>query len=424
MPRSTKTPLTNISFVAVSLIAVGLLVVSLLPNNTRSETVLHASGRNALGQLANFSTSGVTSTIELPKKITQVSAGFDHVLALAEDGTVYAWGDNTYGQVGIDSNKGIVNSPQKIPSLSGITQISAGFRHSLAVDKNGAVWVWGNNIAGQLGTGNRTDLRTPSKISLPHAATSVSAGHRFSFTILSDGSVYGWGAKCATDSKRTFAELMQLIGESATGISYYVDANADPSSSTTQELCEFQGFVAVSSLTPVEVPELKGSLSIVAGFGHILALQADGTVKSKGCNAYGQLGYPTSAIVPAKTIPELKHVTMLATNTRHSLALDSSGHVWAWGADNTGQLGKNLGNLEGVFEPEVVAGLPKITAITAGHDSSFALDETGTVWAWGTNDQQQAPGTEKTDYRSTPVKTKLEHMNHVVAGGAFLLAYE
>ncbi len=413
----------KIIFIIAAMAVFAGVIYSLLPINVVSETVISGSGKNALGQLANYSTSGTSSRIDIPEKVSQVAAGFDHSLALTEKGSVYAWGDNTYGQVGINSAKGIVSGPRKIEGLPAITEISAGFRHSIALDIDGNVWVWGNNIAGQLGTGDRADLRKPTQISLPGKAASITAGHRFSLAILDNERVYGWGAKCTNDTKRTFAELMQLIGQSATGISYYVDANADPSSSDTQELCEFQGFVAVSSLTPIEIPELAGSTQIVAGFGHVLALQADGTVKSKGCNAYGQLGYPTADIVPAEIIPGLTGIVELATSTRHSMALDRNGKVWAWGADNSGQLGKNLGNLEGVFEPEAVAGLPTIKSIAAGHDFSLALDEEGRIWAWGVNKNSQAPGIEKTDYNSTPKLTRISNETHIAAGGAFVLAY-
>ncbi|MFC5468275.1 RCC1 domain-containing protein [Cohnella suwonensis] len=415
-------PLT-VLFGIVAIVVVAGVIYSLLPARVAGETVIKGNGKNALGQLANYSTGGTSSMIDIPEKVSQVAAGFDHSLALTENGTVYAWGDNTYGQVGIGSAKGIVSGPQKIEGLPPIAEIGAGFRHSLALDREGRVWVWGNNIAGQLGTGDRVDLRKPTKIGLPGQAFSIAAGHRFSLATLDNGKVYGWGAKCEKDTKRSFAELMRLIGQSATGISYYVDANADPSSSDTQEICEFQGFVAVSSLTPIEIPELAGSTQIVAGFGHVLALQADGTVKSKGCNAYGQLGYPTADIVPAETIPGLKGIVAIAASTRHSMALDRDGKVWAWGADNTGQLGKNLGNLEGVFEPEAVAGLPKITSIAAGHDFSLGLDEEGRVWAWGANKNEQTPGIETTAYNSTPKLTSLSNETHIAAGGAFTLAY-
>ncbi|WP_199617008.1 RCC1 domain-containing protein [Paenibacillus alkalitolerans] len=413
----------TIIFGVIAVAVVAGVIYALFPKTAAGETVISASGRNTHGQLGNYSTGGTSSMIDISEKVSQAAAGFDHALVLTEKGTVYAWGDNTYGQVGIDSAKGIVSGPQKIEGLPLITEISAGFRHSMALDADGNVWVWGNNIAGQLGTGDRGDRRKPVKISLPDTASGISAGHRFSLVTLDNEKVYGWGAKCKQDTKRTFAELLQLIGQSATGISYYVDANADPSSSDTQELCEFQGFVAVSSLTPVEIPELAGSTQIAAGFGHVLALQADGTVKSKGCNAYGQLGYPTADIVPAETIPGLTDIVEVAASTRHSLALDAQGKVWAWGADNSGQLGKDLGNLEGVFEPEAVAGLPAIASIAAGHDFSLALDEEGRVWAWGVNKNNQAPGIAATDYNSTPMLTNLSNESQIIAGGAFILAY-
>ena len=146
------------------------VIYSLFPKSTTSETVILGNGKNAHGQLANYSTSGTSSRIDIPEKVSQLAAGFDHSLVLTENGTVYAWGDNTYGQVGINSAKGIVSGPQKVEGLPTIIEISAGFRHSMALDTYGNVWVWGNNIAGQLGTGDRGDLRKPTQISLPSKA--------------------------------------------------------------------------------------------------------------------------------------------------------------------------------------------------------------------------------------------------------------
>lgn len=414
---------TKAPFVVLAVLVLGLIVYGFVPRNHAGAATVVTSGKNSLGELGNRSIRGTTGQVSIPEKVRSIAAGFDHTLVLTTSGNVYSWGDNTYGQLGLDSAKGVITSPRQVKGLPKIVAVSAGFRHSMALDGNGRIWVWGNNIAGQLGTGDRTDLRKPKVISLPSRATTIAAGHRFSLATLDDGRVFGWGAKCQNAPQRTFAELMQMIGQSATGISYYVDANADPSSSQTQELCEFQGFVAVSSLTPVAIPELRGSKQLVAGFGHLLALQADGTVKSKGCNAYGQLGYPTADIVPAETIPGLKDITAIAASTRHSLALDSSGNVWAWGADNTGQLGKNLKNLEGVFEPEKVAGLPEITAIAAGHDASYALDANGNVWAWGDNNSEQARGVPKGHYNAVPAKTSLRDKQHIISGGAFTVAY-
>lgn len=412
---------SNLFFSGLIILVIVALLYSLIPTTFNYKSKIYAYGKNSLGQLANYSVTGNFSEIKFQENIKSISAGFDHVLLLTENGDVFAWGDNNYGQVGIDSLKGVVSSPNKIENLKNIVMIAAGYRHSMAIDSTGNLYAWGNNIAGQLGNNSRIDSRSPTKIEMPDKVKSIAAGHRFSLAILENSKVYGWGASCENAPKKSFQELMQLIGQSATGISYYVDANADPSSSNNQELCEFQGFVPVSSLTPVEIPELVGSKKIVAGFGHLLALQENGTIKSKGCNAYGQLGYPTADLMPALTIEGLTNIVDIAVSTRHSLALNSSGEVLAWGANNSGELGVPSRTTDASIYPLKVENLPKIKLIAVGHDFSLAIDENGQLWSWGVNKDNQLPNINASDEVSTPTLSIKDSRNTIIAGGAFTL---
>lgn len=92
--------------------------------------------------------------------IVAVSAGNYHVLALDEDGYVWAWGDDYYGQLGQGSSGGYETTPVQVNKidentfLTDIVYIDAGFDHSMAIDKYGQIWVWGNNENGQLGLGD------------------------------------------------------------------------------------------------------------------------------------------------------------------------------------------------------------------------------------------------------------------------------
>jgi len=119
-------------------------------------------GNNTMGQIGN----GSTATIEpLPvpilniTNITKVAAGFEHTCALNINSSVYCWGSNTHGQLGLGSGYGTsVNQPTHVTSLTNIIAISAGFNHTCAIQQidavTNALWCWGDNSANQLGIGD------------------------------------------------------------------------------------------------------------------------------------------------------------------------------------------------------------------------------------------------------------------------------
>jgi len=129
--------------------------------------------------------------------ITDIAAGYCHSLALASDGTVWAWGDNYYGQVG--NGPYISNIPLQVslPNGETITNIAAGELFSLALASNGTVWAWGDNTGGELGNGTNISSNIPVQISLPNGVivTNVAAGSGpgASLALASNGTVWAWG---------------------------------------------------------------------------------------------------------------------------------------------------------------------------------------------------------------------------------------
>uniref|UniRef100_A0A8D0L737 Uncharacterized protein n=1 Tax=Sphenodon punctatus TaxID=8508 RepID=A0A8D0L737_SPHPU len=91
-------------------------------------------------------------------RVIQVTCGHYHSLALAQDGRVFSWGQNSHGQLGIGKEFSSVAAPQCIASLDGIpvAQVATGGAHSFALSLSGAVYGWGrnNNTSGQLGLGH------------------------------------------------------------------------------------------------------------------------------------------------------------------------------------------------------------------------------------------------------------------------------
>lgn len=168
-----------------------------------TKTGLLSWGDNTYGQLGD-ATRKVRSApvhVKLPKSTiaTAVRAGCDHAIALTKTGTVLAWGRNEDHQLG---NGGIKNSgrptPVPFPKRTKIKSISIGCDHSLAVSSTGKVYAWGDNSAGQLGDGTTKPRKRPVAVHLPAGATAtgVSAGCSFSFAFTSMG-LFGWGNNSA-----------------------------------------------------------------------------------------------------------------------------------------------------------------------------------------------------------------------------------
>ena len=180
-----------------------------------SDGTVYSWGFNSWGQLGN-GTSGTANNASAPvavktvgtpmngKTITQVAAGATHSLALATDGTMYAWGKNEYGQLGNDST---TNSSVPVAvktagtPMAGktIIQIHAGYEHSLALASDGTVYAWGRNNSGQLGKNDATDAHIPAAVQTlgtPMAGkviVQLAAGNSQSMALASDGTVYTWG---------------------------------------------------------------------------------------------------------------------------------------------------------------------------------------------------------------------------------------
>jgi len=126
-------------------------------------------------------------------RIASISGGTNHYLALTVGGDVYAWGDNSYGQLG-DGTTQSRETPIKVPGLSDILDVAAGTNHSLAACYNGTVYAWGGNSYGQLGSGSsEKTANAPEVVKTIHAAVQVAAGNESSLALTKDGTVYAWG---------------------------------------------------------------------------------------------------------------------------------------------------------------------------------------------------------------------------------------
>jgi len=210
-----------------------------------------AFGCDIYGQLGLAETLNDQYT-NLPMKIPdikarQVSAGWSHSLLLDPEGNVWAFGNNTYGQLGL-SDTLMRNTPARIPGIKA-RQVSAGMHYSLIVDLEGNVWAFGSNTSGQLGLQEYDDINIPTMI--PEIkARQVSAGGYHSLIVDLEGNVWAFG-------NNKYGQL---------GLSDTLMRN-----------------------TPTKVPRIKAK-QVSAGVDHSLILDETNNIWSFGHNKYGQLG--------------------------------------------------------------------------------------------------------------------------------------
>lgn len=159
----------------------------------KSDGSLWAWGYNYDGRIGDGtfgSGNGKTSPVKVMENVKQVAAGDFHSLALKTDGTLWAWGYNGNGQLGIGSyDYNAHSTPVQI--MSGVSKIAAGDYFSLAIKTDGSLWAWGRNWDGQIGDGTDTEQDSPVKVMA--GVTDMAAGSNHTLAIKTDGSLWAWG---------------------------------------------------------------------------------------------------------------------------------------------------------------------------------------------------------------------------------------
>jgi len=158
---------------------------------------LWAWGNGANGQLGLGNTSRQTTPQKIDtgsRRWATISAGRSHAVAASTDGSLWAWGSNADLQLGLGTNRADVLSPVEISgSEHRWRSVAAGDNFSLAIRSDGSLWSWGYNGQGQLGLGHTTDQQWIRRVGSDSNWTSVSAGWRHVLAIKTDGSLWAWG---------------------------------------------------------------------------------------------------------------------------------------------------------------------------------------------------------------------------------------
>ena len=302
-------------------------------------------------------------------QVHRVAAGTRFSCAIRGDETVWCWGDNSDGQLGVASGAPSP-SPVQIAGIDRAVAIGAGADFACALRDDGSVWCWGGNSVGELGNADAFDHPTPAQVALPGIATQLSVGILYTCARLDTGAAWCWGRN--------------YEGEIANVLS------GDP-------------------IPPTEQP-LDDVVEIVAGNVHTVALRGDGSVWTWGYPENGELGRDGDGVAP---IDGLVATSVGAFDA--SCAVTTDGHYRCWGPDGDGELGDGARG-DPAAVPDPPSQLGGVVAVTVGDHHACALLADQTVACWGDNDLGELGAGDRTG-RTLPVVLPLAGVVSISAGG-------
>ena len=342
-----------------------------------------------------------TNVQVLGNDVVDVGAGRASTCAIRADGSLWCWGSNECGQLGLGTVGAVAVDPQPAVGLpAAVRQVALGARHACAVLVDGTVWCWGNNFGGQLGTGSvaTASLGEPipqQVVGLGHSASSITAGTEHTCILDDAGEVHCWGS-----------DAMGQLGDGPNGADA---ANESPSPVRADidscghvgELPDVDGGAvdagiadaAASDAATIDAgtaPLPSCAIDLSLGMRHSCARLMDGTLWCWGDNQVGQMGDGTvrSPVRQPAPAASLDAATATSAGDFHTCGLQSTGEIWCWGLAIRGQLGSDWPDLIATTPVQADAPGEAFVSVSAGAGASCGIHESGALWCWGV---EQAP---------------------------------
>jgi alpha-tubulin suppressor-like RCC1 family protein len=395
----------------------------------KSDGQMYGWGLNTSGQLGLNDTTYRSSPVQIGVGVPWVSGstGYVRTFAIDSTGTMWAWGDNTGGALGTDmgSNRSapsFIRSNQKWKEVNQGVTGTPGVGGVIGISNNGTLWAWGNNTAGQLGLGDTTQRNFPVQVGT-RTWNSANMGFSFTMAIRSDGTLWTWG-------DNFYGQLGQNNSGAVTNRSSPVQVGTETNwlkvnAGTVQSLAiktdgtlwgwgqNGNGHLGLGDTITRSSPVQVGTRTwkeIRSYYDFSMGIQSDNTLWAWGYNGDGNLGLgdKTRRLSPVQVGTET-YWKSLMDNTNYasspflffSMAIKNDGTLWGWGLNTYGQLG--LGNTTSYSSPVQVGTRTDWNFIAGGDYFSVGITTSGTIWSWGRNHLGQL-GLGDNITRSSPVQ--------------------
>jgi alpha-tubulin suppressor-like RCC1 family protein len=349
---------------------------------------LYGWGCNDKGGLGFHGTTKIPVKVPLPSTSpVSIGCGIWHTTLVTEDGSLYTCGDNSAGQSCAPVSEECVHKFTKIDIPAKFTHTRCGALFSAAVTEDGILYTWGDNEYGQLGDSRtKPQTCTPHPIDLPLPVTSITCGHYQIMVVLEDGSLYVWGLNggklglgddhgnkrtphlhpTLTNVDRVFSGSSHFLALKRDGSLYAWGWNGYGSIGIEGDQDRDTPTLLFTPSVPPAPP--RSILEVVCGGSHTILWYSDGTIWSFGYNLYGQLGVGDKEHRFHETQIKLKRegegagsgagsgegegeIIAVGSGWYFSYAIVDDGSLWIWGYGKEDQLGSGGPSTSPVLYP-------------------------------------------------------------------------
>ena len=327
-----------------------------------SNGLLFSWGGGIVGQLGQNNLTDLSSPTQVGSESTwtdnrfKLAGGYRNANAIKTDGTLWAWGQDGYGQLGRNLGSGNISSPTQVGTDTDWDNVHRGYEYGIYTKTDGTLWVSGRGNNGQLGQGNRTSYSSPIQIPGTWKQNArIGSGKQFVLAVKEDGALWSWG--------------YQNQGQLGLNQGIHISSPTQVGTDTTWSHC------------------VGGSAADLGG-----VIKTDGTLWLWGRNYMGMLGQnQASGNIYRSSPTQVPGTTwsQCALRDAFGVATKTDGTLWAWGNNQWGMLGQNQPVNNRRSSPTQIGTDTTWNGCDTGWRSFYASKTDGTLWGWGQNERGQ-----------------------------------